>query len=176
MTNFRILKELRPAYAQMSSTANLVHRGEVVSFRPNQKSQYYSTDVGGFRHTVFGGKTLSVTEIVAQQRYGIVLGSSHIFGLGMPGNEFTIPSLLGKRFGFPFANVSLPEANSRNLFAMLAAQLNRAPFAPQIVILFNGGDFTSYAVTSLADPVFGSPNLMQFADIKEEFGTSPNPA
>ena len=173
MTNFKTLRQLRPAYDEMSNPANLIYRGEAMSFRPNVSGPYYSTDVGGFRHTTFRGKALAVRDVVSQPKYGLVLGSSHIFGLGMPGNEFTIPSLLATRFGFPFANLSLPEANSRNLFALLAAQLARAPRPPEIVILFNGGDFTSYAVTSIADPIFGAPNLKQLPTIKEEVGEFP---
>ena len=176
MTNTKILCELRPAYAEMSSLANLIHRGEILGFRPNQKGKFHSTDAGGFRHTMFKGKPLPVIETVALDRYAIVLGSSHIFGLGLPSNDFTLPSLLGARFDFPFANASLPEANTRNQFALLAALLARAKRPPEIVILFNGGDFTSFAVSSLADPVFGSPNLKQMDALKEELGGFPDSA
>jgi hypothetical protein len=174
VTNFRSLKQLRPAYAAMSVSALLVHRGEVVTFRPNIRSPFHSTDIGGFRHSTFAGKTLSVREIIERPQFGIVLGSSHIFGLGMPGNENTIASLLGDRFGFPFANVCLPEGNTRNLFSLLVAQLAVARRRPAVVVFFNGGDFSSFCVTSMADAVFGSPNLKQFQAVAEERGGFPS--
>lgn len=159
----------------MSNPANLVHRGEAVGFRAHQRNEHYSTDAFGFRHSVFAGETLSVGEILNRPRYGTILGSSHIFGLGLSGNENTIPSLLGERVGIPFANVSLPEGNSRNLYALLAAQLARAPNPPEVVLLFNGGDFSSFCLTGLADPVFGSPNLKQLPALEKERDALPPP-
>ena len=157
------------------STRNLMHRGEVIAFRPNIRSEFFSTDAAGFRNSIFAGETLAVADALKRDRYGLVLGSSHIFGVGLVGDENTLPSLLGERFGFPFANVSLPEGNSRNLGALLTSMLARRPNRPVVVVHFSGGDFTSYCYTSMADPVFGSPNIKQRPIVIKEHGGLPQP-
>lgn len=175
MARFTSIMRLRPEYPPFIRKGVLAHRGDVVTFAPNIRNDFFSTDARGFRHSTFGGDSLSVTDILGRDRYGIVLGSSHIFGLGIGGNENTIASLLGERFGIPFANLSLPEGNSRNLYALLFASQVRAPRAPEIVVHFSGGDFSSYCYTSMADSVFGSPNLKQVPMVREERGNFPNP-
>jgi len=164
---------LKPGYRVFINNENLVLRGDVVVFRPDSRNEYFSTDAAGFRHSVFNGETLGMRDIVQRERYGLILGSSHIFGIGTPGNEKSLSSLLGERFGLPFANVSLPEGNSRNLFAQLSALLVRAPRPPTAIIHFTGGDFTSFCYSCFADPVFGSPNLKQYAQMVEARGGAP---
>jgi len=175
VANFQTIMRVRPDYRQFVRHRRLVHRGDAVVVAPNIQTELFSTDGAGFRHSVFKGETLAPAEIAARARYGIVLGSSHIFGLGLAGNENTIPSLLGDRFGIPFANISLPEGNSRNLSSLLTAYIARAPRTPAIVIHFSGGDFTNFSLSSIADPVFGSPNLKQLEMVIEERGGRPNP-
>jgi hypothetical protein len=175
VANFQTIMRVRPDYRQFVRHRRLVHRGDAIVVAPNIQTELFSTDGAGFRHSVFRGETLAPSEIAARERYGIVLGSSHIFGLGLPGNENTIPSLLGERFGFPFANISLPEGNSRNLSSLLTAYIARAPRPPAIVIHFSGGDFTNFSLSSIADPVFGSPNLKQLDMAIEERGGRPAP-
>ena len=166
---------IRPEYREFVRRRRLVHRGDVVTFAPNVHCEAFSTDGKGFRHSTFGGQPISVGEILRKERYGLVLGSSQEFGFGVAGNENTIPSLLGDRFGFPFGNVTLPEGNSRNLFSLLAAFIARAPSLPSIVIHFSGADMSNFSLTSIADPVFGSPNLKQIDEVVRERGGYPDP-
>ena len=154
----------------------LVHRGDVITYGPNIRSGAYSSDAAGFRHSSFAGATLSVDDCLQQGRYGLVLGSSHVYGIGLAGNENTIPSLLAERLGFPFGNVSLPEASGRNLYALLTAFVAGAPNPPSAVVYFSGGDFTSFCFTTMADAVFGSPNLKQIKAALAESGESARPA
>ena len=167
------MMRVKEGYRFFINARNLVHRGDVVVFRPGIRNEFFTTDAAGFRHSVFRGETLAVRDIIQQDRYGLVLGSSHIFGIGTPGNERSLPSLLSEKFGFPFANVSLPEGNSRNLFAQLSALLMRAPRPPAALIHFSGGDFTNFCYSCIADPVFGSPNLKQYTQMVEERGSAP---
>ena len=167
------MMKLKPGFRVFMDSRYLAHRGDVVVFRPGTHNDHYSVDSAGFRHSVFGGETLAVRDVIQRERYGVVLGSSHIFGLGTSGNQCTLPSLLGERFGFPFANVSLPEGNSRNLFSQLTALLVRAPRPPEVLLLFTGGDFTGFTATCIADPVFGPPNLLQYSHMIEERGSPP---
>lgn len=173
MADLNTLMRMRPEYGTFLNRRNLIHRGEVVAFRPNARLKYFNTDGAGFRHSSFKGKLLSVKEALESEKYGLVLGSSHIFGLGIIGDEHTLPSLLAEEFGIPFANVSLPEGNSRNLFSLLNGYLARLPNPPAAVIHFSGGDFTSFCYGGTADPVFGSPNLMQIADASEQVANYP---
>lgn len=173
MADLNTLLRLRPEYGTFLNQRNLVHRGEVVVFRPNLRTKYFSTDGHGFRHSVLEGESYAVGDALRHERYGLVLGSSHIFGLGIVGDEHTLPSLLSDRFGFPFANASLPEGNSRNLFSLLTAFVARATRPPAVVIHFSGGDFTSFCYGGTADPVFGSPNLKQLGNASEKAASYP---
>jgi hypothetical protein len=171
MVSFPAVMRLRPEFREFMRPTNLVHRGDVLAFRGNLRTPWFSTDREGFRRTVFMGQPLSAADAVRSGRYGLVLGSSHIFGLGMAGDENSLPSLLAERFGFPFANISLPEGSSRNLHSLLAAVQARAPRPPAIVVHFSGGDFTSFSYSSMSDAIFGSPNLKQVPMAMQELGS-----
>lgn len=176
MANYQNIVRLRPEVRDFIRNRRWVHRGDVISYGPNIRCDAFSTDGAGFRQSVFKGKTLSVRDCARHDRYGLVLGPSNVYGFGLAGDENTMPSLLAERFGFPFANVGLPEGNSRNLFSLLAAYVARAPKPPSVVLHLSGGDFTSFCYTSMADPVFGSPNLKQMDDAVKERGGRPDPA
>jgi hypothetical protein len=81
--------------------------------------------------------------------------------------------VLADQLGFPFANVGLPEGNSRNLHSILRAIIARSPSPPTAVVHVSGGDFTSFCYTAIADPVFGSPNLKQIQTVLKERGGRP---
>ena len=164
---------LRPETREFIRNRKWVHRGDVVTYGPNIQCDSFSTDAAGFRHSVFGGRTMSAHDCRQHDRYGLVLGPSNVYGFGLAGNENTMPSLLAERFGFPFANIGLPEGNSRNLFAILAAFTARAPRPPAVVVHISGGDYTSFCYTSIADPIFGSPNLLQVQQVMKERGGRP---
>lgn len=176
MANFHTIARLRPEVRDYIRHGGWVHRGDVVTYKPGTQCESLSTGADGFRHSTVAGETLSVQDCLHRPRYGLVLGSSHVFGFGLPGNQCTIPSVLAERFGFPFANVGLPEASSRNLFSVLQAFAATAPTPPAIVVHLSGGDFTSFCFTTMADPVFGSPNIRQFKGAVEERGGRPAPA
>lgn len=175
MANYQSIVRLRPEVRQFISNRRWVHRGDVLAYGPNVSCEGFSTDQAGFRHSVFKGEHLSVRECVSRDRYGLVLGPSSVYGFGLAGNENTMPSVLAERFGFPFANIGLPEGNSRNLCSLLASFIVRAPRPPSIVLHISGGDFTSFCYTSIADPVFGSPNLKQMQMALKERGGRVSP-
>jgi hypothetical protein len=166
---------LRPEVREFIRNRRWVHRGDAISYGPNIRCDSFSTDAAGFRHSAFGGKTWSVQDCLQSDRYGLVLGPSNVYGFGLAGNENTMPSLLAERFGFPFANIGLPEGNSRNLFSILTAFIARAPRPPSVVVHISGGDFTNFCYTSIADPIFGSPNLLQMRQVLKERGGLPPP-
>lgn len=176
MANYQAIARLRPEVRQFIRNRRWIHRGDVVSYGPNIACDAFSTDRLGFRHSTFGGETLSVVDCVRRERYGLVLGPSSVYGFGLGGNENTMPSVLAERFGFPFGNIGLPEGNSRNLFSILLAILVRAPRPPAAVVHISGGDFTNFCYTSVADGVFGSPNLRQIKMVLEERGGRRPPA
>lgn len=173
MANYQSIMRLRPEVRQFVRNRRWVHRGDVITYGSDISCAAFSTDSAGFRHSVFDGKSMSLMEVVRSERYGLVLGPSSVYGFGLAGNENTIPSLLAERFGFPFANVGMPEGNSRNLFSILLAIIARAGKAPSAVLHISGGDFTNFCYTSIADSVFGSPNLKQVQMALEERGRRP---
>src|SRR5262245_31896911 len=164
---------LRPEVREFIRNRRWVHRGDVVTYGPNVRCNSFSTDAAGFRHSMFRGQDMSVRDCLQSERYGLVLGPSSVYGFGLAGNENTMPSLLADRFGFPFANIGLPEGNSRNLYSLLASFIARSNHPPSAVVHISGGDYTNFCYTSVADPVFGSPNLKQMAMVLEERGGRP---
>lgn len=166
---------IRPEVRDFIRNRRWVHRGDVLTYAPDISCDSFTTDGLGFRHSAHRGEALSVLDCINADRYGVVLGSSHVYGFGLAGNERTIPSLLAERFGFPFANFGLPEGNSRNLFSILLALIARAPRPPAVVLHLSGGDFTNFCYTSIADSVFGSPNLKQIAVVRDEREGRPPP-
>lgn len=173
MANYQNIMRLRPEVRQFIRNRRWVHRGDTIFYGPNIQCDGFSTDGGGFRHSVFRGETLSVADITRRDSYGLVLGPSSVYGFGLSGNERTMPSRLAEHFGFPFANIGLPEGNSRNLFALLLGIMARSPRPPSAVVHISGGDFTNFCYTAIADPMFGSPNLKQIATVLEERGGRP---
>ena len=173
MANYQNIMRLRPEVRQFIRNRRWVHRGDTIFYGPNIQCDGFSTDGGGFRHSVFRGETLSVADITRRDSYGLVLGPSSVYGFGLSGNERTMPSRLAEHFGFPFANIGLPEGNSRNLFALLLGIIARSPRPPSAVVHISGGDFTNFCYTAIADPMFGSPNLKQIATVLEERGGRP---
>jgi hypothetical protein len=173
MANYQAIVRLRPEVRDFIRHRRWVHRGDVVGYGPKIECDSFSTDAAGFRHSQFLGRTFSVSDCLQSPRYGIVLGPSNVYGFGLAGNENTIPSVLAAHFGFPFANVGFPEGNSRTLYGMLLAFIARAPRPPAIVLHLSGGDFTNFCYTSIADPVFGSPNLKQVVEALKERGGRP---
>ena len=173
MANYQAIIRLRPEVREFIRNRKWIHRGDVVTYGPNIRCEGFSTDQAGFRHSVHGGQTLSVKDCLTSARYGLVLGPSSVYGFGLAGNEHTMPSILAERFGFPFANVGLPEGNSRNLFSLLTAFVARAKRPPAVVLHISGGDFTSFCYSSIADPVFGPPNILQVKQVVKERGGVP---
>ena len=175
MANYQNIVRLRPEVREFIRNRRWVHRGDVITYGPNIACDSFSTDAAGFRHSRFGDETLSVADCLQRERYGLVLGPSNVYGFGLGGNGNTIPRSSPSASASAFANVGLPEGNSRNLYSLLAAFLARASRAPAAVLHLSGGDFTSFCYTSIADPVFGSPNLKQIED-GAEGARRPRPA
>ena len=167
MADYKKIIELRPEMADfMANRRKIALRGDVLTYWPNMQTASFTTDSAGFRHSSFKGKDLSLADCIHRDRYGIVLGASNLFGFGLAGNENCLPSLLAERFGFPFANAAMPGANSRNLHSLLVGLIANAKFAPAVVVLSNGGDLAGFCESSLADPIFGSPNRAQLKSIR----------
>jgi hypothetical protein len=176
MAHYPTIVRHRPEVRDFIRHRRWVHRGDVIAYGPNIACDAFSTDALGFRHSSFAGRDWSLADCAGAERYGLVLGPSSIYGFGLAGNAHTFPSLLAERFGFPFANVGLPEGNSRNLYGQLAAVCARAPRPPAAVIHVSGGDYTSFCYAGIADPVFGPPNLKQVEAAVQERGGYPDPA
>lgn len=173
MADYQKIVRLRPEVRDFIRNRRWVHRGEAIAYGPNIRCDAFSTDSLGYRHNVYKGETLSTTDVLRQGRYGLLLGPSNVYGFGCAGNENTMPSLLAEKFGFPFANIGLPEGNSRNLFSILLNMIARSSVKPAVVVHVSGGDFTSFCYTGVADAVFGPPNLKQIEIVLKERGGRP---
>jgi hypothetical protein len=166
MGNRKKIAEYHPATADFRTSELIGFRGDILSYWANRQCDSYSTDAQGFRHSTFRGKTMSVVDCIQSERYGVVMGASNIFGVGLAGNENVLASLLAERCGFPFANMALPGANSRSLNALLIGLIAGARQPPAVVVLSNGGDLANFCESGMADPVFGSPNRMHMRSIE----------
>lgn len=171
MANFQTIIRRRPELREFIENRGTYVRGDVLAYRPFVDCRGLSTDKRGFRHVTFKGENLGFEECLERDRYGIVTGASNIHGFGVAGNEHTLPSLLSERFGFPFANATMPGGNGRNLHSLLLEAVTRAKRPPAIVVHFSGGDYSSFCVSSICDPAYGSPNRMLLdRAIKERSG------
>lgn len=171
MANFQKILRLRPEVRDFIDHRGHFIRGDVLAYLPGVSSDGFSTDRRGFRHTAFEGESLGVGDCLGRERYGIVTGASNINGFGVAGNENTLPSLLSKRFGLPFANATMPGGNGRNLHSLLLEGISRAERPPAIVVHFSGGDFSTFCVSSISDSTYGSPNrLLLDRALKERNG------
>ncbi|HYX45871.1 MAG TPA: hypothetical protein VE820_03475 [Sphingomicrobium sp.] len=177
MADYEKIIELRPEMREFfENRKEIGFRGDVLAYRSNQRADGYSTDAAGFRHSTLKGREYSVGDCLSSDRYGIALGASNLFGFGVAGNENCLPSLLAERFGFPFANATIPGGNSRNLQALLVGLIAGAKHAPEVVVFSNGGDLAGFCECSIADPIFGSPNRSQIrgaAEGKRLVGNDP---
>ena len=176
MANYPKIIELRPEVDDFIRTRETVRfRGEVMAYPKNLACKSFSTDGAGYRHSTLRGKSYSVAESLASRKYGLLLGASNNFGFGIAGNENTMSSLLAERFGFPFANVAMPGANSRNLYSLLVAFLARGRKRPSVVVHSTGGDLGGFSESALCDPVFGPPNRAQLTGEMKEASLKSDP-
>lgn len=159
MAQWREVAKAHPSVRDYIRNRRWSRRGDVVAYRPNQAHATFSTDLAGFRHSVCAGRNFGIKECLDTARYGLVMGSSHAFGFGLPSNDKTLASQISAQLGFPFANISFPEADTRTLHAVVMNILYRQVAKPQAIILLTGGDFTRHAFSADADPVFGSRNV-----------------
>jgi hypothetical protein len=168
MANYEKIMQLRPEMVDFfRNRRNIGVRGDVLTYGLNIETESFTTDGAGFRHSTFGGKSLSLAQCVRSSRYGIVLGASNVFGFGVAGNENCLSSLLAERFGFPFANAAMPGANSRTLHSLLIGLIAGAPERPAVVVHSTGGDLGNFCESGFADSIFGSPNRSQLKWLKE---------
>jgi hypothetical protein len=166
MANYRKIVELRPEMADFFRNRRLIaYRGDVLAYSANIRTESFSTDAAGFRHSRFEGKDWSVADCLQESSYGLVLGASNLFGFGVAGNENSLASLLAERFGFPFANAAMPGGNSRHLHSLLIGLMAAGKRPPSVVVLSNGGDLATFCESSIADPVYGSPNRAQLKSL-----------
>lgn len=170
MADYRKISARLPEVREYIRLRKWVRRGDAVAYGANIEGTHLSTDGLGFRHSVFQGERLSLADCVKHERYGLVLGSSNVYGFGLPGNEATLPAAVGDRLGFAFANISFPEVNTRTLYCQLLSIVARAKIRPSAVLLMTGGDFTAFCYTGLADPVFGTPDLLSVGQAMKERG------
>jgi lysophospholipase L1-like esterase len=168
MANYRKIIALRPEMTDfLANRRKIGFRGDVLSYGRDIRNDSFSTDSQGFRHTIFQQQPFGLSDSIQHGRYGIVLGSSINFGFGVAGNENTAASLLSERFGFPFINAAMPGANSRDLHALLVGLIATAPAPPVVVVHSSGGDLGNFCETSIADPIFGTPNSAQLHRLKK---------
>jgi len=175
MADYRAIAKHHPEVREYIRLRKWVHRGEAAFYAPDIAGDILTTDASGYRNGVWRGERLTLADCFEADRYGLVMGASHVYGFGVPDNGHTIPSRLGAMLDMPFANIGLPEAHTRNLFAILLDIVARSPRPPAAVLLLNGGDFSGWAFSGIADPVFGPPNILQLQQVITERGGHGDP-
>jgi hypothetical protein len=170
MADYRKIARHHPEVRDYIRLRKWVHRGETIAYGPNIEHATLSTDGAGYRNGTWRGKRLALADCLAARRYGLVMGPSNVYGFGVPSDAHTIPSRLGQLVGMRFANIGLPEGHTRSLFAILLDVVMRSPRPPSAVLLLSGGDFTGWAYSGIADPVFGPPNILQIKQAADDLG------
>lgn len=175
MANYRAIVKHHPEVREYIRLRKWVNRGEAIFYAPNIESEVLSTDPAGYRNGIWQGARLTLADCLKGDRYGLVMGPSNVYGFGVPSDGHTIPSRLGELLGVPFANIGLPEGHTRNLFAILLNIVTRSARKPAAVLLLSGGDFTGWAYSGIADPVFGAPNILQLDQVMKQRGGPGDP-
>ena len=148
MANFQAIMRLRPEVREFIRNRKWVHRGDVVTLRRRtSECDIFSTDRRGFRHSVFGGRRhcRSRNASAVGPLSASFSGRAASTASASPATRIPCRRYLADRFGFPFANVGLPEGNSRNLFSLLTADDREGAASVPTV-----GRSTSAAATSPA--------------------------
>ncbi len=173
MANYKEIAKKHPAVTAYLRARIWARQGDLLTYRPNTQTRFFSIDSLGFRRSVFEGESFSVERSVPQDKYSVVLGSSHVFGFGLPGNEHTLSSRFAAKLGHPTLNVSFPEANTGDV---CGAALGR--FKPEkldTVVLFPGGSFTRFCYTGICSPLDGPPTIHGRAEHRQMTGTADAP-
>ncbi|MEM7644326.1 MAG: hypothetical protein AAF366_17640 [Pseudomonadota bacterium] len=160
MADWRAVIRAHPAVRSYIRHRRWVRRGDVLAYGPGVSAPTFSTDGAGFRLSRWRGRAIGLSEVMASDRFGLVMGSSHVFGFGLAGDGETLSSRLAEQLDMPMANISFPEADTRSLHAVLVNLAARGR-TPALVILATGGDFTRHAFTGVSDPVFGARNIQE---------------
>lgn len=161
MANYREIVRHVPAVRSYIRHRRWVKRGDVTAYAPNLEGGAFSTDAYGFRHGEVDGARHGLATALSGSRYGLVLGSSHVFGFGLDSDAQTIPSRLSAHVGLPCLNVSFPEADLRTLHAAAARISAETPRPPDFIVCFAGGALSRYCYTRRCDPLFGPPDFLR---------------
>ena len=159
MANYVEILRHHPCVRDYLRNRRWVRRGDVTAYAPNITGKSFSTDALGQRHSIWLGQRLGLVHAMSGRPYGLVLGSSHVFGFGLPGDDATLASRLGERLGEPHLTIAFPEADLRDLEAVLRRILAEAPRPPARIVLMGGGTLTRYGYVRRCDPVFGVPDF-----------------
>ena len=159
VADYRAVMRRHPPVRDYIRRREWVRRGGVVAYGPRLEAGVFSTDAFGQRHTVWRGRRLGLSHAMSGEPYGVVLGASHAFGFGLPGDEATIASRLSERLGEAHVTIAFPEADMRDLETALRRVLREAPRPPSRIVLFAGGTLTRYAYVRRCDPLFGIPDF-----------------
>ncbi len=157
MANYKLVAKKHPTVVPYLRARIWQRQGETLIYRPMAQTNAFSTDSLGFRKSTFDGDSFSVDRSIPYDHYSVILGSSHMFGFGLPGNEDTMASRMAAKLGHPVLNMSLPEANTNDLMNAAAKHLD--PKRLHTAILFPGGSFTRFCYTGLCSPFDGPPPL-----------------
>lgn len=176
MANYREIVRRFPAARHYVRQRRWVERGDVTAYEPNVEAGAFSTDAYGFRHTELNGIRYDLSAAFGREPYGLVLGSSHVFGFGLESNAQTIPSRLSARLDLPCLNVSFPEADLRTMHAVAARITSQAARPPMFICCFVGGTLTRYCYRRRCDPLFGAPDFRKPSGGEAGPGSAPEAA
>ncbi|MBB5722251.1 hypothetical protein FHS72_001875 [Loktanella ponticola] len=163
MADFRALARHHEPIRAYIRHRRWIDRSGVLAYAPNTECSAFSIDGFGFRRGELNGTPYDLNAAFSGQPYGLVLGSSHVFGFGLARDAQTIPSQLAAQTGMPCLNLSFPEAQLQSLHAVALRICAQAPQAPQFIALLPGGTLTRYAFVRDCDPLFGVPDFQKGA-------------
>jgi len=175
MADYKKITEAHPAVIPYLRARIWSRNGNTLTYRPENNTKAFSTDGLGFRHSKFKGENITVHRSLGGTLFSAVMGSSHVFGFGLPGNEHTSASRFSEKFNHAVLNISLPEANTNDLHGCLRSHVNLTDL--QNLIFFPGGSFTRFCYTGLCSPLDGPPALHMMKNVGHSYtGTPDTPA
>ena len=179
MADFKEIMRLQPRSARLRpQNGGWVLRGDVVTYKPDKQLRLLFHSLRWFPPSARSpAKPCRCRIACSAGATASCSARATSYGFGLPGNEHTIPSVLAGRFGFPFANVGLPDSEQpQSLIHSCCLSFVQHASPPTCRGLFQRRRFLrAFASLSIADPVYGSPIIRQYSSNwrVEERGAPP---
>ena len=173
VANYQNIVRLRPEVREFIRNRRWVHRGDVITYGPNIAAILFRPMRPAFATASSGARRLSVADCLSASVTASSSGRAASMASASPATRTRCHRFLPSALAFPSPTLAFRKATAAISIPCSLAFVARAKRPPSAVVHISGGDYTNFCYTSIADPVFGSPNLKQIEMVLKERGGRP---